>query len=353
MSMSPIYSGRNHPNFQTFHNLPRIEVADLKFRINTILPIAFAIILPGLSIYANSALEFPNITSYYVLWFMVSSFIYLTWHLLWQLWNLLADRENWSLPIFLLVVVLHIILSLYLNSAAIYSEDKSVYIVRFLLASGLMLAIQYALRAQENISKLKLEKEQIQTENYRVQLQALRSQIDPHFLFNSLNTLRAMVRQQHVNSEEFVMSLSQFYRQTLKHNENTTLPLSEELAVLESYLFLMKSRNEEAVSIHINIDKESQTHHIPTLALQVVVENCFKHNSMTSKNPLNIEIIHLGKDYIQVSNNIQPKLGENEPSGFGLDSLKKRYELMDVKDGIEVEETEDIFTVRLKLIEKG
>ncbi|MEM7514395.1 MAG: histidine kinase, partial [Bacteroidota bacterium] len=85
----------------------------------------------------------------------------------------------------------------------------------------------------------------------------------------------------------------------------------------------------------------------------VVVENCFKHNSMTSKNPLKIEITNQGKDYIQVSNNIQPKFGENEPSGFGLESLKKRYELMDVQGGIEVEETEDIFAVRLKLIEKG
>ena len=92
-----------------------------------------------------------------------------------------------------------------------------------------------------------------------------------------------MVRQQHTNSEQFVMSLSQFYRQTLKHNEDTTLPLSEEIDVLESYLFLMKSRHGDAVFVSLQIDPALFSLHLPTLALQAVAENCFKHNSMTSK----------------------------------------------------------------------
>ncbi|MEL6194986.1 MAG: histidine kinase [Bacteroidota bacterium] len=338
-------------------NLSKLSI-DLRVKINVILPIALAVIIPGLVVYVNSAaLNLPNKLRYISMWGFGSLVMYTLWQVLWHLWEIRTAKGRKALVISFLMLCLVLTVKTIVEKTIVDTtqyaiESTTVSLLRLTLACVLVLAVQFALRAQQNISKLKLEKEQIQTENYRVQLQALRSQIDPHFLFNSLNTLRSMVRQQHTNSEQFVMSLSQFYRQTLKHNENTTLPLSEELAVLESYLFLMKSRNEEAVSIHIDIDKESQTHHIPTLALQVVVENCFKHNSMTSKNPLKIEISNMSKDYIQVKNNIQPKFGDNEPSGFGLDSLKKRYELMDVQRGVEVEETEDVFSVRLKLIEK-
>ncbi|MEM7511465.1 MAG: histidine kinase, partial [Bacteroidota bacterium] len=288
----------------------------MRVKINVILPIALAIIIPGLGVYINTApLNSPNNLKFITLWGFGSMFMYTLWQVIWHLWEFKSGKGKKPLIISLLLLGVLISIGIYTDGSQYVTDSRPVSIMRFTMACVLLLAVQSALRGQENISKLKLEKEQIQTENYRVQLQALRSQIDPHFLFNSLNTLRSMVRQQHTNSEQFVMSLSQFYRQTLKHNENTTLPLSEELAVLESYLFLMKSRNEEAVSIKIDVEKESQAHHIPTLALQVVVENCFKHNSMTSKNPLKIEITNQGKDYIQVSNNIQPKFGENEPSG--------------------------------------
>ncbi|MEO1260245.1 MAG: histidine kinase [Bacteroidota bacterium] len=224
------------------------------------------------------------------------------------------------------------------------------YIVRSIFGWALLLTIQYAIKKQEDNSKLQIEKEQLQTENYKVQLKALHAKIDPHFLFNSLNTLRSMVRQQHLNSEKFIVSLSDFYRQALKYNENTTIPLSEELEVLQSYLFVMKSRNEEAILVDLDIDDSLFHHHLPTLALQVLVENCFKHNSMTKKMPLQIEIKNTEDFYIVVSNNIQPKIEEEHPSGLGLDLLRKRYELMDVKDGVWVEKKDGQFIVKLKLI---
>ncbi|MEM1320488.1 MAG: histidine kinase [Bacteroidota bacterium] len=222
--------------------------------------------------------------------------------------------------------------------------------VRSTFAVLLFLVVQYTLKTQQNNARLSLEKEQLQTENYKAQIQALHARIDPHFLFNSLNTLRSMVRQQHTKSEKFVMSLSDFYRQTLKHTENTSLQLSEELVVLQSYLFLMQSRNEEASLVKINIDKALHDLYLPTLALQTVVENCFKHNSMTSKNPLQIEISNIDGAYVEVKNNIQTKIGEEDRSGYGLELLRKRYELMKVSEGLIVQKTPDHFIVRLKLI---
>jgi two-component system LytT family sensor kinase len=100
----------------------------------------------------------------------------------------------------------------------------------------------------------------------------------------------------------------------------------------------------------LSIDESLHSFHLPTLALQVVVENCFKHNSMTSKMPLRIDVSNTDDHYIVVRNNIQPKIGGEDPSGYGLELLKKRYELMNIQKGVLVEETPDQFSVQLKLI---
>ncbi len=315
----------------------------LKSRINFLLPIALAVILPGLAFYAGLESILVNSFGFYKQWFFGSVFLYILWNILWYL-----SSKKYKLLIIWALVGLGVLVG-----CLFWQLDfnfKWLHLIRLIVTSLLILTIQYALKAQENISQLLLEKEQIQTENYRVQLQALRAQIDPHFLFNSLNTLRSMVRQQHANSEKFILSLSDFYRQTLKHNDNHTLPLSEELVVLESYLFLMKSRNEQAVQVNLEVDPSLHAFHLPTLALQIVVENCFKHNAMTSKMPLCIEISHTDDLYIVVRNNIQPKIAKSDPSGFGLALLQKRYELMNVKEGLITEQTADQFTVKLKLI---
>ncbi len=322
----------------------------LKSTVNTVLPIALAIILPGLSLYTNPEVELSSNYIFFIGWLGGSTFMYLNWYVLWFLWDIRANPQRRLLLLLMIIGMVGLVSSfLYLALDSGY-ELRGFNFIRILLSVILFLAIQYALKSQERISRLLLEKEQIQTENYRTQLKVLQAQIDPHFLFNSLNTLRSMVRQQHDNSEKFIMSLSDFYRQTLKHNQNTTLSLSQELAVLQSYLFLMKSRNEEATHVELNIDEALHDKQIPTLALQVVVENCFKHNSMSSKRPLSIHIETTDDLYVMVRNNIQPKLGDEESSGYGLSFLRKRYRLMDIEAGIIVEESNDEFRVKLKLI---
>ncbi|NJO02230.1 MAG: histidine kinase [Bacteroidia bacterium] len=225
----------------------------MKSKINTLLPIALAATLPGLSLFANPELE--AIDTFYFLgsWLRISVLLYFLWFLLAQIWKLKPVYRPLAYGLIIGLIELSV---LFLFADLIFVERIWFSVFRVILASVLFLAIQFALRAQQNIAQLMLDKEQIQTENYRVQLNALRTQIDPHFLFNSLNTLRSMVRQGHHNSENFVMSLADFYRKTLKHNEHPTLPLAEELLVLESYVFLMKSRNEKAVIVNIAIDEQ-------------------------------------------------------------------------------------------------
>lgn len=322
----------------------------MKRNIHIILPIVLALLLPGLSFYSFEIMTFSHQPRFYILWATSSFFLYNLWYLLWYLWELKREYRNWKYVGKLLLFAAGSIGMVSWGILTGFQEFNPSNVARITLGTFLILAIQYTLKAQENVAQLQVEKEQIQTENYKTQLQVLNARIDPHFLFNSLNTLRSMVRQAHSNSEQFILSLSDFYRQTLKHNENTKLRLSEELTVLESYLFLMKSRNEEAVFVNIAIDQSLYSCFLPTLALQIVVENCFKHNSMTSNIPLHIDISHTDDGYIEVINNVQPKIGATESTGYGLGSLTKRYELMNISKGILVEQSADQFLVKLKLL---
>jgi two-component system LytT family sensor kinase len=321
----------------------------MKSNINIILPLILAILLPGLSLYTSGGVEIPERLGFFGSWLVTSVILYTLWHLLLPLWKIKSNKRTWWFIIGIAVAIGVAIVLLYLFAFRDNGGLSGHVFLRLILASILILAIQYALKAQQNIAQLQLKTQQLQTENYKVQLRAIRNKIDPHFLFNSLNTLRSMVRQQHTNSEQFIMSLSDFYRTTLKYDENTSLRLSEELAVLQSYLFLMKSRNEEAIHVKIDVDESALQFQLPTLALQVAVENCFKHNSMTSKMPLHIEISNTDDYYIMIRNNIQPKLGDVAASGFGLDMLRKRYDLLNIQKGVVVEETPAHFTVKLKL----
>lgn len=321
----------------------------MKLNIEKILPIALALFLPGLNLFSNLNLQDNSSFGFYQKWLYASIVLYVLWHILERVSRTEGKYKirNTALSVIASVSVIYLLFMLGLFKAN--NDIKWMFIIKIISASVLFLIIQYALKASKNLMQLRLEKEQIQTENYKVQLESLRAKIDPHFLFNSLNTLRSMVRQQDINSEQFILSLSDFYRQTLKYNESTTIKLSEEVKVLESYLFLMKNRNKEAVQVSIDIAEEHYEHQIITLALQTVVENCFKHNMMTSKQPLKIQIKSLPDYRIEISNNIQEKLSTPTTSGYGLENLKKRYELLGINNGVEVKQNEQEFIVKLKL----
>jgi Putative regulator of cell autolysis len=323
----------------------------MKLPIEKILPIALCIVFPALNaITTRGIINIFDVDSLILLrWASVSAMLYLLWILLDYI-SRKAETYRFLKSIIAATALLIIVYNIFLLTPLFQNKNlKWMFVVRYFIAIIPFLIIQYAFRANKKVAQLELEKQQIQTENYKVQLEALRTKADPHFLFNSLNTLRTMVRHQDPKSEQFILSLSDFYRQTLRYNESTLIKLIDEVKVLESYLFLMKNRNEEAVQISIQIAEELYEHQIPTLALQTVVENCFKHNMMTSKMPLYIEI-KSADNYIEIKNNVQPRISNSSSSGYGLENLKKRYELLNIENGVDIESTDDYFLVRLKLI---
>lgn len=322
----------------------------MKFKIQHILPFAIAALLPGLNFFSSS--EF-SITALHVLrrWLASSLTIYLLWYIF-HFISLYVSRKYQVLLIALCIALFSWILYeiFLLPSVALHRISPVAFVFKVLSAAVLILIIQYALNASASIARLQIEKEQLLAEKYKVQLQELRTRVDPHFLFNTLNTLRSMIRKGHPQSEKFVMNLSGFYRQTLQFNESHTVSLKEELNVLQSYLFLMQTRNEGAIVIDSTIDERWMGYSLPAMSLQVTMENCFKHNRLSATEPLQVTVFSTEEGCIVVRNVLLPKLASVEKSGYGLLNVARIYELLGMADGLTVHQTTEFFEVTLKLI---
>lgn len=226
--------------------------------------------------------------------------------------------------------------------------DPGILFLRLSVAAIMVITIQSTFNAIRQNERLKTENFALQTENFRAQLDQLRRQVNPHFLFNSLSTLQTMVRQQSPQSEEFVLKLSEVYRQLLQSRSSNTVSLEKELEFLNAYLYLLKVRHDQALDIEIELSEAHLARQIPAFALQLLVENCTKHNIISESRPLKIRIFQSDAHSITVSNNLQPK--KNVPSlGVGLQNLEKRYALLKVSEGVRVEENPELFAVTLKL----
>jgi LytS/YehU family sensor histidine kinase len=221
--------------------------------------------------------------------------------------------------------------------------------VRILLASIIIITIQKSLKSAKTLEKLKSENLSLKSEKYKAELDQLRKQVNPHFLFNSLSTLRSMIRGTHPNSEDFVLNLSSMYRQILQKHDKDYVTLVEEIKFLNSYIYLMKMRHEEALKVSLEINSESHRYSIPIYSLQLLVENCIKHNIVAVDKPLIINIYQSDDVTVTVSNNYQPKEHSQNLNGVGLTNLLHRYELMGIENGLVIEKTDENFSVTVKL----
>ncbi len=219
------------------------------------------------------------------------------------------------------------------------------------ISIALIYIIQYALNSDEKAQAVSLQNEMLKTENVRAQFEILRQQVNPHFLFNSLSTLRSMVRAKDPKAEEFVLRLSEIYRQLLAKHQFDTVTLKEELDFVNDYSFMLSSRFGTALKITIDIPEKNLMLRLPTFALQLLLENCIKHNVISAEKPLEIKIFST-PGFVTIENRLQAKLTEVEHSGYGLANLVERYKLLGFpEDGVFVFSDDDVFRVRLKLLE--
>ncbi len=187
--------------------------------------------------------------------------------------------------------------------------------------------------------------QKLREEKLIFQYETLQSQVNPHFLFNSLNTLVSLVQTEPELSEDFVRKLSSVYRYILDNREKELVPVSDELAFVNNYFFLQKIRDNEKIElkVEINIDKNAL---IVPVSLQLLVENALKHNISTRNQPLEITIHNEGIDKLVVRNNLQKKPQLEGSSKIGLKNLNERCRLI-LKRETEILETKEEFIVKL------
>jgi two-component system, LytTR family, sensor kinase len=200
-----------------------------------------------------------------------------------------------------------------------------------------------------------LEKTQIEAEKFKkistqAQLQAVRNQVNPHFLFNNLSVLTALIPLDTNASVEFVRQFSKVYRYVLKSHEKELMELDTELDFIDSYLYLLKKRFGESLKISVQVDEEVRQYFIVPMALQMLVENAVKHNVVSKNKPLQINIFTEDDQLLIVQNNLQHKaVNDLESTQFGLSNISQRYEFLTHKP-IVIQENEAYFTVKLPII---
>jgi sensor histidine kinase YesM len=196
-----------------------------------------------------------------------------------------------------------------------------------------------------------IELERTKSDNLAAQYELLKQQVNPHFLFNSLNTLKYMVESGDAHTVDFILKLSDFYRFTLESRRQDLIRLTEELNILNAYVFLLKARFEEGIDLSINIRQEYYQTLIPPFTLQLLVENCIKHNIVSLERPLQISL-YADNDFIVVENRVQLKKTPEASMGMGLENINQRYlHLLDKSIAIQASET--LFTIKLPVIHEG
>ncbi|SDG55639.1 sensor histidine kinase [Psychroflexus sediminis] len=194
-------------------------------------------------------------------------------------------------------------------------------------------------------SELKVQKEII--EHTKAKHKALQDQLDPHFLFNSLSVLASLIEEDPKRATEFTTSLSKVYRYVLDQRQEDLVSISSELDFARVYLNLLSTRFEDSLEYSIEVPDES--YDTVPLSLQLLIENAVKHNKVTEKSPLIIQIYQT-KEHFVIQNNANPKANDSKRNGIGLMNIRKRFERY-TESPIEIEKDSDTFRVKLPLIQ--
>lgn len=212
-------------------------------------------------------------------------------------------------------------------------------------------AFNEAIYSQQEWRRTELEKEQLEKLHLQSQLDVLKNQINPHFLFNSLNSLSSLISDDPGKAELFVDKLSRVYRYILLHNGRDWVDLDTELAFIKSYFHLLQTRYGEGVKLDISVSDSHLYLLLPPLTLQLLVENAIKHNVVHKDKPLLIEITSSGEMQLVIRNNLQRKDKQLVLShGVGLKNIADRYDIANA-GAITVEEVNGLFTVKLPLVD--
>lgn len=256
-----------------------------------------------------------------------------------------------SLVVYSFLAILIVNICFYwMISGEIPSDISSWVIYNGRVAVGISLVISTILTSVgffQDWRNTALKEEKLKVEMLDYQYKTLLNQVNPHFLFNSLNVLTSLVYEDQDLAVKFIHQLSKIYRYTLENRERDLVSIKDERSFIESYVFLLKIRFEEALEVKIDLEEQEDKYLLP-MALQMIIENSIKHNIVSVQDPLKISIYSEG-DKIVVKNNRQAPKKKEESTGFGLDNIRKRLSFLSDEE-LEIESNEDEFIAKLPIL---
>lgn len=229
------------------------------------------------------------------------------------------------------------------------TERPANYLVAIVVTFFVTLGIHafYFYKAyQEN----KVKEQKVIAGTASAQFESLKNQIDPHFLFNSLNVLSSLIEENPENAQKFTTSLSKIYRYVLEQKDKELVPVAEELAFAKTYMNLLKMRFENSITFELPEDFTNEEAKVVPLSLQLLLENCIKHNVVSESKPLHIKI-NIENNQLVVENNLQKKEVLSDRKGVGLQNIVNRYAILTQRKVL-VEETEKSFKIRVPILTK-
>jgi len=236
------------------------------------------------------------------------------------------------------------------NPIESFTNDASAssYYIFGLIITLFVSLIFHAIFFYKALTEKKVNEQQIVAKTETAKYESLKSQIDPHFLFNSLNVLTSLIGENPKQAEKFTTKLSKVYRYVLEQKSKDLIELDEELHFAKAYMELLTMRFEDAVTFEIPEKASNSELKILPLSLQLLLENTIKHNVVSVENPLKVTITE-EDGYLVVSNNFNPKTILEKGTKVGLKNIEERYQLITLKK-VEVEKTTTQFTVKLPLL---
>jgi sensor histidine kinase YesM len=322
-------------------------------RVERFLPIILAVLLPALNVISynttNDDLDFEAVFPRYI---FLSTYLLSIWHFNSYLLNhrksivgRVSSPELFNVVMVfanLIYIALFIIVgSIILPKGVRYSPDIPLWlvIIRLILVALVLTVFQQVLRVNRQRESLQIQNLSLQAEKLKSELETMKQQVNPHFLFNSLNTLIDLIEENQTKAVGFVRTFSNLYRVVLQSSRRDFVFLEDELAFLNDYWELLKIRFKGAVVLKVDVPKDKLQALIPPLSLQLLIENAVKHNQATEQQPLVVEVYERNNALI-VQNKIVLKPFVPHSEGFGLVNLQKRFSLLfepiqyNVDDGI-------------------
>jgi two-component system LytT family sensor kinase len=331
--------------------------------------ISFFAIMPLLTMFLNFLLFGPRQFQDYKIWAFSFPVIYvqgfLSWyaHILVMHWLRIQfpDIKQTSLRLTVLgishIVLISLTFIILFNAYAAfhflgYVFNSSRLVLALYSGVALTMVATSMWEADYTLSQWKdslAEKEKLEQLTIQHEFETLKSQVNPHFLFNCFNTLSSLISEDHKQAEIFLDELSKVYRYLLRNNENEVSTLEKEIQFIVSYYELLRTRHGEAVRLKIEIDKKYDNYLLPSLSLQMLVENAVKHNVLSKNKPLLIDIFTTAGNKLVVSNNLQPRSVKGPSNKIGLENIKAKYTLLN-HSGFQVLQDNKNFSVVLPLI---